>query len=168
MKPRTRRALFIGGGLLALASTSMLVLNAFQSNLVFYFGPSDVMANEAPVGSRFRMGGIVREGSVQRAASTVDVYFHVTDGTESIPVAYSGFLPDMFREGKGVVVHGRLNSAGVFQADEVLAKHDENYMPPDAAESLAEAERKRIQAQTQAQAQAQAASMVALTPETAQ
>lgn len=158
MKPRTKRALFIGGGLVTVAAASILVLNAFQSNLVFYFGPSQVMANEVPRGSRFRMGGIVRKGSVKRAATTLDINFHVTDGTQSVPVAYRGFLPDMFREGKGVVVHGRMDSGGVFQADEVLAKHDENYMPPEAAESMAEAARQR----------AQASNAVALNPGVAQ
>ncbi len=144
MKPRARRALFIGAGLLATAVASVLVLNAFQSNVVFYFGPSEVMADEAPHGSRFRMGGVVSEGSVRRSSSTVDIYFQVTDGSESIPVTYQGFLPDMFREGKGVVVHGKMGPDGVFKADEVLAKHDEDYMPPEAAESMKQAEQKRV------------------------
>lgn len=156
MKPRTRRSIFIASGLVALGVASMLVLNAFQSNLVFYFGPSEVMADEAPMGSRFRMGGVVTEGSIKRAASTVDIFFEVTDGTESIPVAYRGFLPDMFREGKGVVVMGKMGTDGVFQADEVLAKHDENYMPPEAAESMEKARQKR------------AAATVALKPKEAQ
>ncbi|HLR12655.1 MAG TPA: cytochrome c maturation protein CcmE [Burkholderiaceae bacterium] len=156
MKPRTRRAIYLGSGLLALAAAGMLVLNAFQSNLVFYFGPSEVMANEAPASSRFRMGGVVGEGSIKRASASVEIYFDVTDGVESIPVTYSGFLPDMFREGKGVVVLGKMGSDGVFHADEVLAKHDENYMPPEAAESMEKAKRR------------QAAATVAMNPEGAQ
>ena len=122
----------IVGGLAALGVATALVLSAFQENLVFFFTPTQVAANEAPKGRLFRIGGMVEKGSVKRQADGVTVQFTVTDTAKSIPVTFRGALPDLFREGKGVVAQGTLNPDGVFQAREVLAKHDENYMPPEA------------------------------------
>ena len=139
MKPRTRRALWIVAGLAGLGVAATLVLNAFQSNLVFFFTPTQVAANEAPRDRAFRIGGLVKEGSVVREKDALTVRFMVTDTAKTIPVVYSGILPDLFREGKGVVAQGRIGADGVFQAKEVLAKHDENYMPPEAAEALKKA-----------------------------
>lgn len=139
MKPRTQRALAIGLGLLVLGAASALVLNAFNSNLVFFFSPTQVLAKEAPRDRSFRLGGLVEMGSVQRGEAGLTVNFVVTDTAQKIPVAYTGLLPDLFREGKGVVAQGRLGADGVFRADQVLAKHDENYMPPEAAQALKEA-----------------------------
>jgi len=139
LKPRTRRALWIVSGLAALGLAAGLVLNAFQSNLVFFFTPSQVVANEAPRDRAFRVGGLVEAGSVVRDKDALTVRFRVTDTARTIPVVYSGILPDLFREGKGVVAQGRLGADGVFRASEVLAKHDENYMPPEAAEALRKA-----------------------------
>ena len=139
MKPRTRRALWIVGGLAALGVASTLVLNAFQSNLVFFFTPSQVASNEVPRDRAFRIGGLVEAGSVVREKDALTVRFKVTDTAQTVPVVYSGILPDLFREGKGVVAQGKLASDGTFKATEVLAKHDENYMPPEAAEALKKA-----------------------------
>ncbi|TEA79350.1 cytochrome c maturation protein CcmE [Allopusillimonas ginsengisoli] len=139
MRARTKRSLILLGGLAALGLASVLVLNAFQSNLVFYFSPSQVAANTVPPGQRFRLGGIVEEGSVQRPAQSLLIHFAVTDGARTVKVQYQGLLPDMFREGKGVVAQGVINAQGVFHADQVLAKHDENYMPPEAAQALEDA-----------------------------
>jgi cytochrome c-type biogenesis protein CcmE len=136
MKPRHKRALLIGTGLVLLAGAVTLVLTAFQQNLVFFFTPSQVAANEAPVGKPFRIGGMVEAGSLRRGGDGLTVQFSVTDTAKSVQVKYSGILPDLFREGKGVVAQGRLGPDGVFQATEVLAKHDENYMPPEAAHAL--------------------------------
>ena len=136
MKPRTKRIAMVAGGLTALAVVAGLVLSAFQQNLVFFFTPSQVAANEAPLGRTFRIGGMVETGSVKRQSDGVTVRFVVTDTAKSVPVEYRGALPDLFREGKGVVAQGRVGPDGVFQASEVLAKHDENYMPPEAAEAL--------------------------------
>jgi cytochrome c-type biogenesis protein CcmE len=116
------------------------VLNAFQSNLVFFFSPSQVASNEAPRDRAFRIGGMVEAGSLQRDASGLTVHFVVTDTAKTVPVSYTGMLPDLFQEGKGVVAQGRLGPDGVFVADQVLAKHDENYMPPEAADALAKAQ----------------------------
>ena len=116
-----------------------MVLDAFQSNLVFFFSPTQVAANEAPQGKSFRIGGLVEEGSVKRQSDGVTVSFVVTDTAKVIPVLYTGILPDLFKEGKGVVAQGKLSADGVFRADEVLAKHDENYMPPEAAQALEQA-----------------------------
>jgi cytochrome c-type biogenesis protein CcmE len=121
-------------GVVALAIAAALVLTAFEKNLVFFFTPSQVAANEAPVGKTFRIGGMVVMGSVKRDG--VDVSFTVTDTAKTIPVVYRGPLPDLFREGKGVVAQGTLGGDGVFHAREVLAKHDENYMPPEAAHAV--------------------------------
>ena len=139
MKPRTRRALWIVGGLGALGIAAALVLNAFQSNLVFFFTPTQVAAHEAPRDRAFRIGGLVEAGSVTRDKDALTVRFRVTDTAQTIPVVYTGLLPDLFREGKGVVAQGRLNADGTFRATEVLAKHDENYMPPEAADALKKA-----------------------------
>ena len=139
MKARTKRGLAIVGGLATLGVASALVLNAFQSNLVFFFSPSQVAANEAPRERSFRLGGLVEEGSIQRDAQGLTVRFVVTDLAQKTPVSYTGLLPDLFREGKGVVAQGKLGPDGVFRAEQVLAKHDENYMPPEATEALARA-----------------------------
>ncbi len=146
MKPRHKRIAMIVGGGAALAVAAALVLGAFQKNLVFFFTPTQVAANEAPQGRTFRIGGLVEPGSVKRQADGVTVAFVVTDTARSIPVIYKGILPDLFREGKGVVTQGRLGADGVFQASEVLAKHDENYMPPEAAEALKRAHAKGVEA----------------------
>jgi len=128
-------------GVAALAIVAALVLTAFEKNLVFFFTPSQVAANEAPQGRLFRIGGMVEKGSVKREG--VEVRFVVTDTAKTIPVVYRGALPDLFREGKGVVAQGTLGPDGVFQAREVLAKHDENYMPPEAAHAVTEAQKTR-------------------------
>jgi cytochrome c-type biogenesis protein CcmE len=139
MKPRARRGLAIVCGVAALGIASALVLNAFRSNLVFFFSPTQIAANEAPRGHAFRLGGLVEAGSLRRSPNSLTVHFVVTDLAKKIPVAYTGLLPDLFTEGKGVVAQGRLGADGVFHADQVLAKHDENYMPPEAAQALANA-----------------------------
>lgn len=138
MKARDRRLLIAGGVLTGLAVAAALVMNAFRSNLVFFYTPTQVQAGEAPHGRVFRVGGLVEVGSVQREG--VKVRFKVSDTQHGMPVEYEGLLPDLFKEGKGVVAQGRFQ-AGVFRAQEVLAKHDENYMPPEAAEALERARR---------------------------
>ena len=140
MKARTKRGLAIVVGLAALGASSALVLNAFQSNLVFFFSPSQIAANEAPRERNFRVGGLVEQGSLKRDPGGLTVNFVVTDLAQKIPVTYTGLLPDLFREGKGVVAQGKLGADGVFRADQVLAKHDENYMPPEAADALKKAQ----------------------------
>ena len=139
MKNRTRRGLWIAAGLAGLGIAATLVLNAFQSNLVFFLTPTQVAANEAPRDRSFRIGGLVEAGSVVRDKDALTVRFRVTDTAKTIPVTYTGILPDLFREGKGVVAQGRIGTDGVFKASEVLAKHDENYMPPETAEALKKA-----------------------------
>ena len=139
MKPRHKKLTIIIASVAALGLSATLVLDAFQSNLVFFFSPTQVAANEAPQGKSFRIGGLVEEGSVKRQSDGVTVNFVVTDTAKVIPVVYTGILPDLFKEGKGVVAQGKLSSDGVFRADEVLAKHDENYMPPEAAAALEQA-----------------------------
>jgi cytochrome c-type biogenesis protein CcmE len=139
MKPRTRRLGWILGGLAVLGVSAALVLNAFQSNLVFFFTPTQVAAREAPQGRPFRVGGLVEAGSLKRESNSLTVRFRVTDTRETIPVSYTGLLPDLFKEGKGVVAQGTLGPDGVFRASEVLAKHDENYMPPAAADAVKQA-----------------------------
>ena len=136
MKARHRRFAWIGGGVLLLGVAVALVLNAFQSNLVFFFTPSQIAANEAPHGRAFRIGGMVVEKSLSRESDGLTVHFNVTDMAKTVPVVYKGILPDLFKEGKGVVAQGKLESDGTFHATEVLAKHDENYMPPAAADAL--------------------------------
>ena len=139
MKPRHKKFMWIAFGLAALGVATALVLTAFNKNLVFFFTPSQVAANEAPVGRTFRIGGMVQAGSVKREG--VEVRFVVTDTAKSMPVVYRGQLPDLFREGKGVVAQGQLGADGVFTAREVLAKHDENYMPPEAAHAVEQAQK---------------------------
>ena len=138
MKPRHKRAAIIIGALLALGVAAYLVLNAFQSNLVFFFSPTQVAAGEAPKGRTFRIGGLVKEGSVKRNNLTVS--FVVTDTAKEVPTTYTGILPDLFKEGKGVVAQGKFDANGKFVATEVLAKHDENYMPPEAKAALDQAQ----------------------------
>ena len=137
MKPRHKRATIIVGGLIALGLAAFLVLNAFQSNLVFFFTPTQVAAGEVPQNRTFRIGGMVKEGAVKRTDLTVD--FVVTDTVKEVRVAYTGILPDLFREGKGVVAQGKLGLDGRMIASEVLAKHDENYMPPEAQSAMDQA-----------------------------
>ncbi|WP_300455094.1 cytochrome c maturation protein CcmE [Accumulibacter sp.] len=139
MKPRHKRLALIVGGLAILGLAATLVLNAFRSNLVFFFSPTQVAAGEAPRGKNFRIGGMVKTGSLQREADGVTLRFVVTDTDKDMTVAYRGILPDLFREGKGVVAQGKLDENGVFNATEVLAKHDENYMPPEAAKAVGDA-----------------------------
>ena len=146
MKPRHRRIALIVAGVAGLALATTLVLQAFQQNLVFFFTPSQVAANEAPQGRAFRVGGMVEKGSVKRQPDGVTVQFNVTDTAKTIQVAYKGVLPDLFREGKGVVTQGRLEN-GRFVASEVLAKHDENYMPPEAQLAVDKANQARDRAQ---------------------
>jgi len=133
MTPRRKRMAIALGVVAVVGAATALVLNAFQSNLVFFYTPSQIAAKEAPGGRTFRLGGLVVEGSVKRDG--VNVSFEVTDTAKTVPVQFSGILPDLFKEGKGVVAQGQLEN-GVFQAKEVLAKHDENYMPPEAAQAL--------------------------------
>jgi cytochrome c-type biogenesis protein CcmE len=141
MKPRHKRLALIAGGVATIALAAVLVLNAFRSNLVFFFSPSQIAAGEAPRDRAFRIGGMVVAGSLKRQPDGLTVHFTVTDTAKSVPVVYKGILPDLFREGKGVVAQGRLSAEGVFRADEVLAKHDENYMPPEAAHALEQAQK---------------------------
>ena len=136
MKPRHRRFAWIAAGVAVLGLAVTLVLNAFQSNLVFFFTPSQVVAKEAPQGRPFRIGGLVEDGSLKRTPNSLDVKFIVTDTAQRLPVTYNGMLPDLFKEGKGVVAQGSVGADGVFRATEVLAKHDENYMPPEAAAAV--------------------------------
>ncbi|MEP7183400.1 MAG: cytochrome c maturation protein CcmE [Betaproteobacteria bacterium] len=139
MKPRHRRFLWIGAGVAVLAVAVALVLNAFQSNLVFFFSPSDIAENRVPQGRAFRIGGLVEEKSLKRESDGLTVRFVVTDTAKTVPVVYTGILPDLFKEGKGVVAQGKLGPDGAFHATEVLAKHDENYMPPAAQDAVTRA-----------------------------
>jgi len=136
MTARRWRLLWLAAAVLAVGAATTLVLRAFESNLVFFYSPTQVAAHEAPTTRAFRVGGLVQQGSVQRASSGLTVNFVVTDGAHQVPVRYTGMLPDLFREGKGVVAQGRLDGSGWFVAQQVLAKHDENYMPPEAAAAL--------------------------------
>ena len=137
MKPRHRRLLVIGGGLASLGLASTLVLTALNSNVAFFFTPSQVSVGAAPKDRAFRVGGLVREGSLRREQMTAS--FLITDTARDVPVSYTGILPDLFKEGKGAVVQGRLAADGRFVATEVLAKHDENYMPPEARHAVEQA-----------------------------
>jgi cytochrome c-type biogenesis protein CcmE len=139
MKPRQKRLALVAGGMATLALAAWLVLSAFRQNMVFFFTPTQVHAGEAPKGRSFRIGGMVVNDSLKRQADGVTVSFVVTDTAQNLPVTYRGILPDLFREGKGVVAQGKLDADGRFFADEVLAKHDENYMPPEAADALKQA-----------------------------
>jgi cytochrome c-type biogenesis protein CcmE len=146
MKPRRKRLLLAASVLGAATIAVALVANAFRSNLVFFYSPSDIAEHKAPAARTFRLGGLVESGSVVRAADGVTVRFVVTDTARRVPVEYRGILPDLFREGKGVVAQGKLSQQGVFNADEVLAKHDENYMPPEAADAVARAHKANVMA----------------------
>ena len=148
MKRRHKRIAFIVGGLAALGVAAALVLSAFQNNLVFFFSPSQVVAKEASVNKIFRVGGLVQNGTLQRDNDGLTVRFTVTDTAKSIPVVYKGILPDLFKEGKGCVAQGRIGDDGIFYADQVLAKHDENYMPPEAGAALDAAKHEREAAKT--------------------
>ncbi len=139
MKPRHKRTALIVGGLAAVGIAAALVLNALNSNIALYVTPSEVAAGKAPQGQAFRIGGMVKEGSLRR--DNLTAHFIVTDTAKDIPVAYTGILPDLFKEGKGAVVQGKLDSDGQFKASEVLAKHDENYMPPEAQHAVDQAQK---------------------------
>jgi cytochrome c-type biogenesis protein CcmE len=134
--PRRQRMLTIGLLVIGMAAATGLILKAFQKNLMYFYSPSDIAAGKAPTGHDFRIGGLVLKGSVQRNPQTLEVSFVLSDLKRETTVRYSGILPDLFREGQGVVANGRLGTDGVFVAREVLAKHDENYMPPEVAASL--------------------------------
>ncbi|MBM4218576.1 MAG: cytochrome c maturation protein CcmE [Gammaproteobacteria bacterium] len=136
MTPRRKRLLAVIAIVAGVGAATALAMFAFRDNLLYFYNPSQVLAGDAPSGRTFRIGGMVTQGSVQRTPGTLEVRFVVTDFRHSVPVRYEGLLPDLFREGQGVIAHGRLNGGGDFVADEVLAKHDENYMPPEVAESL--------------------------------
>ncbi len=136
MRPKRRRLYFVLGGMAILGAAAALVLTAFEDSLVFFHSPSDVAAKDIPPNRHFRLGGLVEEASVARGADGLTVSFRVTDGVESVPVTYKGMLPDLFDEGQGVIAEGSLDGEGVFVASQVLAKHDENYMPPEVAEAL--------------------------------
>ena len=136
MTPRRRRLTLVLGIVAGVSIAGALALSAFRQHVTFFFDPTEVAAGKVPAGERFRLGGMVTEGSLQRAPGSLEVRFVVTDFSHSVPVSYSGVLPDLFREGAGVVAHGRLRGDGTFVADEVLAKHDEKYMPPEVARSL--------------------------------
>jgi cytochrome c-type biogenesis protein CcmE len=139
VKPRHKRALLIVAALAVISVAALLILNALNSNIALYVTPSEVAAGNAPKGQAFRIGGMVKEGSVKRDGLTV--HFVITDMAKDIPVAYTGILPDLFKEGKGAVIQGRIDSKGEFIASEVLAKHDENYMPPEAKHALEQAQK---------------------------
>jgi cytochrome c-type biogenesis protein CcmE len=146
MKRRHRRIAFIVIGLASLALAAYLAANAFRNNLVFFFSPTQVAAKEAPVDRTFRIGGLVQEGTLKREG--LNVQFTVTDTAASVPVVYNGILPDLFKEGRGCVAQGKISSDGVFHAEQVLAKHDENYMPPEAGAALDKAKHAREAAKT--------------------
>ncbi len=145
MTLRQKRLLLLLGGVVLLVAATALVLTAFRQNLVFFYTPSQVAAKEAPEGRVFRIGGLVEAGSVKREG--VNVSFRITDTAQVVPVAYTGILPDLFQEGKGVVAQGQIGPDGIFRAREVLAKHDENYMPPEAASAVEKAHKARERAQ---------------------
>jgi len=147
VKTRHKRLGLIVGGIAVLGLGAWLVLSAFQQNLVFFFSPTDVIEGRAPQGRSFRIGGMVEVGSIKRQADALTVGFVVTDTAKSIPVRYTGILPDLFKEGKGVVAQGKLGQDGIFVAEEVLAKHDENYMPPEAQAAVDKANQSRERAQ---------------------
>ncbi|WP_260674226.1 cytochrome c maturation protein CcmE [Comamonas aquatica] len=141
MKPRRKRLLWVLAGVALVGLAVTLVLRSLDANVMFFYSPSQIQAGEAPQGAAFRIGGLVEVGSLQRSADGLRVQFMVTDEVQRVPVRYQGLLPDLFREGKGVVASGKLQANGVFEASEVLAKHDENYMPPEAAKALEDAAR---------------------------
>jgi cytochrome c-type biogenesis protein CcmE len=145
MKSRHKKLALIGAALAILGMIAALVLNALNSNIALYISPTDVAAGKAPKDKVFRIGGLVKEGSIKRQADGVTISFKVTDTEKDIDVAYKGILPDLFKEGKGAVAQGKLNGEGVFVANEVLAKHDENYMPPEAAKALNDAGNRAVE-----------------------
>ena len=148
MKKRHNRIAFIVAAVAGLSIAAAFALSAFQSNLVFFFSPSQVVAKEAPVGRTFRVGGLVEKNSLKRDNDGLTVRFAVTDTAQTIPVVYKGILPDLFKEGKGCVAQGHIGTDGVFYADQVLAKHDENYMPPEAGKAIDNAKHERDAAKT--------------------
>lgn len=139
MKARHKKLTFIVFAVIGLSVATLLVLNAFSNNIVFFYSPTQIFSGEAPVGTTFRLGGLVKQDSVQRSDNSLDIRFIITDLSKDIPVSYQGVLPDLFREGQGVVVQGKLSTDKQFMAEQVLAKHDENYMPPEAAAALKQA-----------------------------
>jgi len=147
MKPRHKRLILVLVALALLGLGATFVLKAFRSNLVFFYTPTEVFAGHVPQGQAFRIGGMVLEDSLQRNEDGVTVRFAVTDTMENVPVQYTGILPDLFQEGKGVVAQGRMDKQGIFVAHQVLAKHDENYMPPEAAEALERARKIKMEAE---------------------
>ncbi len=150
MNPKRKQKLILILAMVAGVGVAVgLLLNAFQANLMLFFSPTDVVAGKAPEDAKFRIGGLVEAGSVARESDGLTVSFKVTDNAETVPIRYTGILPDLFREGQGIVSLGRLDADGVFVASEVLAKHDENYMPPEVAEAL---EKTRQQAESAAAA----------------
>ena len=138
MTPRRRRVVLVLGILAGVSLATLLAMRAFQDNVMFFFDPSQVAQGDAPIDKRFRLGGMVRPGTVERPPGSLEMSFVVTDFQRDVPVRYSGVVPDLFRENQGVVAHGRLGRDGIFVADEILAKHDENYMPPEVAEAIKE------------------------------
>ncbi|MFN5009743.1 MAG: cytochrome c maturation protein CcmE [Gammaproteobacteria bacterium] len=138
MTPRQRRFALVAGILAGVSVAALLAMRAFEDNVMFFFDPSQVATGEAPVDKRFRLGGMVRPGTVQRTPGSLEMSFIVTDFKRDVPVRYEGVVPDLFRENQGVVAHGRLGQDGTFVADEILAKHDENYMPPEVAKAIKE------------------------------
>ncbi len=149
MKTRQKRLMIVGFGLAALVAITALVLNAFRDNLVFFHTPSEIAANSVPLERTFRLGGLVEDESVQRGEDGVTVRFRVTDTEVAVPVVYSGILPNLFREGQGVVTVGQLQEDGVFRATQVMARHDEEYMPPEAADAIKQAQRERARTVSQ-------------------
>jgi cytochrome c-type biogenesis protein CcmE len=141
MKPRHRRLVFVAVVLCGVAAAVALVLSTFNENLTFFFSPSQFVAGEAPAGRSFRIGGLVQEGSLRRGTDGLTAYFTITDTVKSVRVMYVGILPDLFKEGRGCVAQGKVGADGVFRAEQVLAKHDENYMPVEAAQSIENAKR---------------------------
>jgi cytochrome c-type biogenesis protein CcmE len=139
MKKRHKRIVFIVTSLAALGLATWLVLGAFRNNLVFFFSPTQVMAKEAPLGRTFRIGGLVENGSLKRDTDGLTIRFVMTDTANNLPVVYKGILPDLFKEGRGCVAQGKVGTDGIFYADQIMAKHDENYMPPEAARALDQA-----------------------------
>ena len=148
MKRRHKRIAFILVGLSALGVATYLVASAFRKNLVFFFSPTQVAAKEAPLDRTFRIGGLVETGTLKREKDSLTVRFTVTDTAASIPVVYNGIVPDLFKEGRGCVAQGKIDSNGVFHAEQVLAKHDENYMPPEAGEAIDKAKHAKEAAKT--------------------
>ncbi len=145
MNTKTKMRLLIAAAVVVVGAGVGLAINAFNENLVFFFSPTQVANHEAPVGRTFRLGGVVEEKSVHRLEDGVTVQFNVTDTLKTVPVQYRGILPDLFAEGQGVVTQGKLSEDGIFMASEVLAKHDENYMPPEVAGALDEAHKKGVE-----------------------